>query len=590
MEYLSSKKWKLIYKLLGVFFVVIFSCKNNVNNTPNNIKIAISGDEGIIVENKKAIEVKQNTKWKEIKIDVNKNIKLKDDYELIEWRITNKDGEVINDEKIFTSDAIVFALTKKNITTASYKVEHWIQNIEDDGYTKKEEETKVSKIGLDTEATAKVYSGFKAKGITQEKVKADGKTLIKIEYDRKITSIILDLDGGETTTPLEAGEGKKKLLKGKFESKVKVENPKKENYSFVEWKPSLPEKFSAEDDSQVYVAQWKEKEPFVYINGDERIDITDDIAINVQFDSPKTWALIKAEVIAKAPLKADWNNGDYGIYEWRENDENGKIIEENTPITKEMKVFAITNYMKFKMEGSKLVGYQGNKTNKPKGKIIIPANVTEVAKGAIADCREITYLDFSKCLALTTIGKEAFYECKGLETVNLSNCKNLASIEDRAFGLCGKLINIDFSDCVNLTRIGAGSISFIGTHIDLSKCKKLTTIANSAFMLLGNLKTINLSGLENLTLIGEYAFYRCENLEMVDLSLCTNENLTIQKKAFFLSTNAIIKLPKTVKSLGEECFGNRETTYCKQVIVPNDDVKLKVLSTNYPEARIKVES
>ena len=106
-----------------------------------------------------------------------------------------------------------------------YKVEHWKQNVENDEYEKESEETKTGEVGKDTEAIAKTYVGFKAKAVSQAKIKADGSTVVKIEYNRNITSIILDLDGGKTTTQLEAGNGNQKLLKGKFEAKIEIEKP-----------------------------------------------------------------------------------------------------------------------------------------------------------------------------------------------------------------------------------------------------------------------------------------------------------------------------------------------------------------------------
>ena len=519
---------------------------------------------------------------------------------------------------------------------ASYKVEHWKQNIENDEYKKEEEEAKTGEVGKDTEAIAKTYVGFKAKAVIQAKVKADGSTTIKIEYDRNITSIILDLDGGETTTKLEKGEGNRKLLKGKFEAKIEIEKPTKIGSSFVEWEPSLPEKFLAENDGIVYKAKWEGKEDEVYINGDERLDIVKNTKLDIDFSTPKTWAEIKAQVKAKAPLKAEWNDGDYGIYEWRENDENGKLINDNTPIRKGMKLFAITNYIKFKVEETKLIGYNGGK---PRGKIIIDKSITEVAKKAFNECREISRLDFSRCVnltkieekafencralitvdlsnarKLTIIGKEAFNECKALMTVNLLNCESLANIEDRAFGLCYRLENIDLSNCPNLIRIGVGSLASKSlTHVDLSKCTKLERIERSAFMNCINLRTVNLSEVQSLTHIGSYAFYycgklktmdfselqnltsigdhaflSCEGLKTIDLSKCTK--LTkIAEWAFASCVNATLTLPASIQTLDEYCFGNREEAYCKLVIAPNDEIQQKVIDSDYPENRVKVE-
>ena len=825
MKDLLSKTKKFAVKLLSVLFLFILGCKNNVSNTSNDIRITIAGDEGIIVASQNVIEAKQNTRWKDIKSKANKTITLKDDYDFLEWRLSNKAGDVLTDEKIFTSDAIVFALSKKDMPKASYKVEHWKQNIENDEYKKAEEEAKSGEVGKDTEAIAKEYTGFKAKAVIQAKVKADGSTIIKIEYDRNITSIILDLDGGTTTTHLEigegnkkllkgkfgaevkienptkmgssfaewkpnlpdrfpakdeikvyiaqwkagdititvkgdenvtisspntlsvnkgvswgdiktqvekkaianeyfeivawrltnasgkplkdetefkenatvwavskrktaqyivehwqqnidndeytkkeeesrsggiekdteaipktyngfkakafnqtkikadgttiikieynrnitsivldldggttvthveAGEGNKKLLKGKFGAKVKVENPTKENYVFVGWVPKLPKNFPDEDDVRIYTAQWKVDEAVVYINGDERLDIEEDIRLNVDFSTPKTWQAIKANVLAKVSLKPEWNNEQYGIYEWREIDENGKLIQDSTTITRGMKLFAITNFMRFKMEGTKLLGYEGDRKhdNRPKGKIIIPAETTEISNAyhkAFSQCHRITSVDFSRCVNLTKIEAHCFYNCMNLQTVDFSGCINLTSIT--GFEGCKSLKNIDLSPCKNLTTIERGA--FVSNealkHVNLSGLTKLTTIGEAAFGGTESLETIDFSDLVNLKSIEKFAFVSCYSLEIMDLSKC-NKLTKIGEFAFdenrsrLGAPKLIVKLPKSIEILGMYCFGSCDSSdkdwRCRRVIVPNDEIKQKVIATGYPEERIGVE-
>ena len=598
MKVLTYTNWKIYYRLLSVFILMlILTCKANVNNkvSSKNIIITIAGDEGITVATENTIQKNINTKWKDIQSDANKKITSKDGYNFLEWRLGNKAGDVLTDEKIFTSDVKIIAISKKkDLITASYKIEHWQQNIENDEYNKKEEENKTGKVGKDTEAIAKTYTGFKAKAINQAKVKADGSTIIKIEYNRNITSIILNLDGGQTTTQLEAGTENQKLLKGKFEAKVEIEKPTKQGFKFVEWKPSLPQTFPEEDNGKVYKAEWKVAESFVYINGDERLDIAKETKLDVDFSTPKTWAEIKTQVKAKAPLKAEWNNGDYGIYEWRENDENGKLINDNTPITKEMKLFAITNYIKFNMKGTKLVGYNGRE---PRGRIIIDKEVTEIVKRAFSECFDITSVDFSRCVNLLKMEEQCFYHCKALKNVNLSGCINLTSIS--GFAYCVSLKSIDLSPCKNLRTIAKGAFGVTEglQNINLSGLTNVTTIEAYAFAGSEDLETIDLSDLINLETIGDKAFVRCYKLKMIDLS--NSKKLTrIGKEAFDENdkdnvVNLIVKLPTSIESLGEYCFGYYNSTNidrkCKQVIVPNEDVKLLVIATNYPEERITIE-
>ena len=136
--------------------------------------------------------------------------------------------------------------------TVTYKVEHWQQNVTGNDYTKKEEETKTGKPDETTQAAAKTYEGFTAKAVTQQTIKADGGTVVRIDYDRNLITLTLNLDGGSTTTSLTDGN----KLKGRFGADVPaVSDPTKTGCAFQDWKPELPAKFPAQDGT--YTAQWE---------------------------------------------------------------------------------------------------------------------------------------------------------------------------------------------------------------------------------------------------------------------------------------------------------------------------------------------
>ena len=96
-----------------------------------------------------------------------------------------------------TGDTVDNDNTKtEEITTASYTVEHYQQNIENDEFTLVNDDTeeKSGKIGEDTKAIAKTYEGFTAKTITQEKIADGGSTVVKIEYTRNVVTLTFDTD------------------------------------------------------------------------------------------------------------------------------------------------------------------------------------------------------------------------------------------------------------------------------------------------------------------------------------------------------------------------------------------------------------
>ena len=74
----------------------------------------------------------------------------------------------------------------------SYTVNHFQQNLEDQGYTKKESETLTGTTESQTEAQAKTYEGFTAQSFSQAAVAADGSTVVNIYYNRKTYDVTVN--------------------------------------------------------------------------------------------------------------------------------------------------------------------------------------------------------------------------------------------------------------------------------------------------------------------------------------------------------------------------------------------------------------
>ncbi len=155
-------------------------------------------------------------------------------------------GSPYNDKaKItLTADITLYAQWAAGTGTA-YKVEHWQQDVADSGYTLAKTEPMTGTTGAETAAKAEETAGFTAKEFAQEKIAADGSTVVKIWYDRKTITLTFDADNGEDKT----------TLSGKFGAEVKTDAPSKNGYDFIGWNPELPATFPAEDAE--FKAQWK---------------------------------------------------------------------------------------------------------------------------------------------------------------------------------------------------------------------------------------------------------------------------------------------------------------------------------------------
>ena len=160
----------------------------------------------------------------------------------------------------FSLIALLFAFGCKQQKTGSvepkYTVKHYQENIDNDEFTLKESEEKTGKAGENTNAEAKQYEGFTSQPFEQVKINQDGSTIVEIKYKRSIVSIIINLNGGKTTTTMKDGEGGKKLLEGKFGAEVELQGLSKANHTLSKWEPELPRTFPSSSLATVYAAMW----------------------------------------------------------------------------------------------------------------------------------------------------------------------------------------------------------------------------------------------------------------------------------------------------------------------------------------------
>lgn len=133
------------------------------------------------------------------------------------------------------------------VRTASYKVEHYQQNVRDSGYTKAAADTQTLEgtVGELTKAEANTYSGFTAQAVAQKKIESDGSTTVSIYYDRKVVTYTFELNGGTGTNSVSGRYGA---------SVLKPANPAKEGNIFAGWSETIPTTFGTE--SRTFTARW----------------------------------------------------------------------------------------------------------------------------------------------------------------------------------------------------------------------------------------------------------------------------------------------------------------------------------------------
>ena len=88
-----------------------------------------------------------------------------------------------------SAEATVTAQWTESSNT-QYRVFHWQENANDDGYSLKETETQNGKTGSETKAAAKEYDGFTApQTIEQKTIAGDGSTIVNVYYKRNVYDV-----------------------------------------------------------------------------------------------------------------------------------------------------------------------------------------------------------------------------------------------------------------------------------------------------------------------------------------------------------------------------------------------------------------
>ncbi len=150
---------------------------------------------------------------------------------------TRKDGtgKPFEAGKMYALDEDTTLYAQWETDTVAYRVEHYKQDVEGDGYTREDADTEriTGKAGAEVEAEANPYTGFTenkkhilrcASGI----VKADGSLVLKLYYDRNIYHVDFDLNGGTGNLP----DSQDIRYGGLLQT---VAAPKRAGYNFKGW-------------------------------------------------------------------------------------------------------------------------------------------------------------------------------------------------------------------------------------------------------------------------------------------------------------------------------------------------------------------
>ncbi|MBO4859538.1 MAG: InlB B-repeat-containing protein [Treponema sp.] len=153
---------------------------------------------------------------------------------------------------IFGTENLTFTASYTASNATAYKVEHWQQNITDDGYTRIATDNLTGTTATQTAAAARTYTGFTSKSFEQTTIAANGSTVVRIEYDRNLITYTFNANGGNWS-----GDTSNKTVSGKYGATVTAPAaPAKTGYTFGSWNATVPETFGSTN--VTFTAQWVE--------------------------------------------------------------------------------------------------------------------------------------------------------------------------------------------------------------------------------------------------------------------------------------------------------------------------------------------
>ena len=429
--------------------------------------------------------------------------------------------------------------------SAAYKVMHYKQNANDSEYTlvTTDTENKTGTVGDYAYATVKSYEGFTAKQIEYVRIKADGSTVVKIYYDRKEVTLMLNLDGGTGNT----------MITGKYGANINIQNPTKADYVFSGWEPALPATFPLSP--SLHTATWIKESDTVVLDG---CTYTKDMKTLLSAEETITSVTIPDSVTSI---------GDYA-FRGCSNLTSVTIPDSVTSIG-EKAFYGCRNLTSITIgNGVTSIGDWAFDGCTGLTSVTIPDSVTSIGSSAFSGCSSLTSVTIPD--SVTSIGSYAFNGCDNLEITINTDDKYLYSEDGTTILLCDSSVtsvtipeNVAsinsgaFACCRNVETIETGDTLMSLSYLPITSALKSITIGNGVtsinenrFMNCSSLASVYITDLtawmnikfetassnplyngadlylngslvtdlvipDGVTSIGKYAFYGCSSLASV---------------------------------------------------------------------------
>jgi hypothetical protein len=207
------------------------------------------------------------------------------------------------------------------------------------------------------------------------------------------------------------------------------------------------------------------------------------------------------------------------------------------------------------------VNIDSNVTEIPAETFSLCGKLKNVNFSEATELETIGELGFSDCVSLTSVKlspntivlkKWSFLKCLQLQTVMLND--KLVEIPNRAFMQCENLTCVDFTGAVNLTTIGEGAFANCPSLMSLALAPNVMNIKSRAFFGCSHLKEVQWNA--QLVNIGNESFQRCIDLETVDMTKAERLERVGEKAFFKCSSLRLVKLAPYLKLMEYAAFSD----------------------------------
>ncbi len=199
-----------------------------------------------------------------------------------------------------------------------YHVNHYIQNLDDDGYTLKDDDKLTGVTGESTEALAKNYDGFTVLSFTQKTINGDGSTVVDIKYRRDSYKIefssanssygIVSLSGGTykygKSISVTATANTGYYFLGWYEDNLFIDNAKTITFNVINENRKIVAKFSPNTNTKYKVKHYQENvtgDKYVLVETEEKTGTTGSITTA----SAKKYTNFTAQSFFQHTIKGD---------------------------------------------------------------------------------------------------------------------------------------------------------------------------------------------------------------------------------------------------------------------------------------------